>query len=377
MPLFAPWMGRNIRPPKEEICAAAATSDGKMIATGSLNGELKLVSQKDRGPNSHLLTTSSRYPLHEFGPPVQTLELGQSGRVLICHREAWFSIVETASNSTHEAFQIGESRCHRAAYSDLKKIALLAFREPEDRERIVALRLGPTDSFTFRDEALDQISDSQRTAATSSIFENQFSSRIESLCLTADQSMFVVALRGGEVICLDTETGTEVARWANCAQLFRRVTLTAAGNQIISGSHDGWVRWHETKTGRILNEWQAHQEVITAIIVDLDRGLVYSATEDGKVRSSNVDGERQRQFVGHDGAVNALALSPDGSTLASGGSDHKAIVWDTVSGETQLTLDAHIGPVIGLFFGQDGCLYSTSHDHAVRVWGNQIKSSSR
>jgi WD40 repeat protein len=39
-------------------------------------------------------------------------------------------------------------------------------------------------------------------------------------------------------------------------------------------------------------------------------------------------GSQGRRLEGHLGAVNAIAISPDGKTLASGSADMTTLVWD-------------------------------------------------
>ncbi len=69
--------------------------------------------------------------------------------------------------------------------------------------------------------------------------------------------------------------------------------------------------------------------------------------------------------VGHSGEARALAWSPDGSILATGGHDHSICLWDAVSGEQRRLLSGHTGEVTGLAFGPDGrWLVSVAEDPA-------------
>ena len=75
-----------------------------------------------------------------------------------------------------------------------------------------------------------------------------------------------------------------------------------------------------------------------------------------------------RTFRGHTGFVQSLAFSPVGSLLASGGSDGRVIVWDTLTGnlESEARWDGeNIGAVA---FHPDGAQLATgSHEGYVRV----------
>ena len=81
------------------------------------------------------------------------------------------------------------------------------------------------------------------------------------------------------------------------------------------------------------------------------------------------DGTLIKKFVGHSDALYALALSPDGKVLATGGYDQKIKLWDIDSGKAKATLKGHNGSVNALSFRPDGkVLASASADRTIKLW---------
>ena len=81
-------------------------------------------------------------------------------------------------------------------------------------------------------------------------------------------------------------------------------------------------------------------------------------------------GEDTRQLHGHIRSVTTLAFNADSSLLATGSLDGAIHLWDVTTGDLLARLSGHTAGVSGLAFSAgDDLLVSVSHDGTVRLWG--------
>src|SRR5436190_53346 len=80
----------------------------------------------------------------------------------------------------------------------------------------------------------------------------------------------------------------------------------------------------------------------------------------------------QAQLRGHGGPVRALAVSPDGQTLASASWDHTARLWPLAGGAPRV-LEGHAQNVNGVAFARDGVV-TVGYDATLRIWPRQVLS---
>jgi hypothetical protein len=90
---------------------------------------------------------------------------------------------------------------------------------------------------------------------------------------------------------------------------------------------------------------------------------------DGEVGLFDRLEERYETLGRHEGWVTSIAVSPDGTVVASVGTDWVVKLWDLAGRREITSLEWHIGPVLAVAFSPDGETLATgSADGVVKLW---------
>jgi WD40 repeat protein len=145
----------------------------------------------------------------------------------------------------------------------------------------------------------------------------------------------------------------------------------------------GW-EWHYLKRlcHTDLLTLSGHTDAVNGVAYSPDGTRLASAGTDDTVRvwDAITGQEALPSLRGHRGHVYAVAYSPDGRRLASAGLDKTVRVWDAGTGRLIQGLDGHEAPVRAVAFRPDGRrLVSGADDDTVRVWdltiGQEVRFS--
>lgn len=135
----------------------------------------------------------------------------------------------------------------------------------------------------------------------------------------------------------------------------------------ISGSFDQSAIIWSLDQGTAVSVLRLHDGAVNAVAV-LPEGRFATAGEDGRIALWRLGrGEPERVIEAHKGPVVSLSLSPNGRSLASASWDGTARVTPLEEGEGR-AFEGHRGNVNGVAFRSDGSLVTAGYDLTVRIW---------
>ncbi|PZU89752.1 MAG: hypothetical protein DI527_15610 [Chelatococcus sp.] len=147
----------------------------------------------------------------------------------------------------------------------------------------------------------------------------------------------------------------------------RALSVSADGMMALSGSFDTSAILWDLASSRALAVLRGHDSAVNATLV-LPDGRLATGGEDGKLLLWRMGGGTpDATLPGHEGPVAALALSPDGKLLGSASWDGTARITSLASGAgTQIV--GHRGPVSAVAFAADGrAVVTGGHDGTLRI----------
>ncbi len=196
------------------------------------------------------------------------------------------------------------------------------------------------------------------------------------------------------------------------------IVISSDGQFALSGSWDATLRLWEINTGKCTRRFVGHTKDVLAVAFSSDNRQIVSASRDRTVKLWNTLGECKYTFLeggheewvscvrfpptpsaplfvscgwdklvkvwgtgsfklkanlaGHNGYLNTVTVSPDGSLCASGGKDGTAMLWDLSEGKRLYSLDA--GDIIhSLVFSPNRYWLVAATSTSIKIWDLESK----
>jgi WD40 repeat protein/serine/threonine protein kinase/DNA-binding LacI/PurR family transcriptional regulator len=201
---------------------------------------------------------------------------------------------------------------------------------------------------------------------------------------TADGSQVVAGSNDSQAYLWDVETGDLIRTFQNHDSWVFNVDISPddrylAASYQIGGPNSEIVVLYDLTTGEKVRDLVrvgggSHTDAVLSVQFSADGNLLFTGSNDANPNINLIawdveTGEEAFRMVGHDAAINDLALSPDGSLLASASGDGKVILWDTATGNLVHTFGAHESGATSAAFSPDGLTLATGGANAqVILW---------
>ncbi|MBD2363667.1 hypothetical protein H6G36_21150 [Anabaena minutissima FACHB-250] len=150
----------------------------------------------------------------------------------------------------------------------------------------------------------------------------------------------------------------------------RSVTFSLDGQTLVSASNDSSVRLWDVSKGVCVRTLHGRNSGAHSVKFNPDARILATGSFDGLVRLWDIAfGYCTKILQGHTDWVWSISFSPDGSMLASSSDDKSIKLWDVAEGHCITTINGHTRGVRSVTFSPDGqILASASNDASVKLW---------
>jgi WD40 repeat protein len=147
------------------------------------------------------------------------------------------------------------------------------------------------------------------------------------------------------------------------------VALSADGAAAASGSSDRTVRLWDLESKQLRSVMTGHNAIVEAVAFSPAEKIIASGDAAGRLRFWDLSGNVVADIDSRSPRIRCLAISPDGSWLAAGGSEGTVRLLAVADRREVIAQPAHKNTIYGLAFSPDGkLLASAGFDRTVRIW---------
>lgn len=361
------------------VMSVAFSPDGKLLAMGDTNGEIRLYQVVDGkqvftckdhanwivslafSPDGKILASSST----DYNVKMWDVGTGQCLQTLREHdHEVWsvaFSpdgniLASGSDDQTIRLWSVSSGECFKT------------FREHTGWVQSVAFSPDGRSLASGSDDQIVRLWDID-SGECFKIFQGH-SGLIRSITFSPDGQKLASGSEDQTVKLWDVSSGECLKTFQAHSNGAFSVAFSPNGYNLVSGSHDQTVKLWDNSTGECLKIFQAHTDWVWSVAFSPQGDLLASGSHDQTARLWSVStGKCLKTFQGHTNQAHSVAFSPDGQKLASGNHDQTVKLWDVSTGQVWRTFRGHRAAVRSVAFCLDGqTLVSASDDQTIKLW---------
>lgn len=195
---------------------------------------------------------------------------------------------------------------------------------------------------------------------------------VVAIATSPDKKWLAVPTADGKIDLIDLATGQVAKSFTGIAGAVTTVSFAPNSARLIAGGADKTVRVWDVASGQPVAVLQGNGEAVTAVSLHPNGNQAASGTADGKLAIWKLDVPAAQPLAGDNGqAPTVVAVSLDGKKLATAAvvDGKQAIQIRDIPGGVTQTLLGHEGPVTALAFSPDNSrVVSGSADKTARIW---------
>ncbi|MBP5975789.1 pentapeptide repeat-containing protein [Brasilonema sp. CT11] len=361
------------------IHSLAFSPDGKVLATGDTNGEIRLY-QVANGKQllSFKAHTGFVWPI-TFSPDGDVLASGsddpivklwdtKTGLCLAClqgHSGSIWSvafslngnlIASSSEDQTVKLWDVSTYECLKTLQGHNHRVTSVTF---SPQGTIVA---------SASDDQTVKLWDASTGLCLKTLQDNNTGSR--SLAFSPDGHTLASGCYDTTVKIWDVNIGQCLTTLHGHTDCVNSVAFSCDGQKLASGSEDQTVRLWDVTTGQCLSTLQGHTSRVWSVAFRPKSTILASGGDDQTVRLWDVTtGQCLKILQGYCNGIWSVTFNPQGTMLASGSGDQTVRLWDVSTSECLKTLRGHSNRVTSVALSPQGnILASASEDQTVKLW---------
>lgn len=192
---------------------------------------------------------------------------------------------------------------------------------------------------------------------------------IRSLTLNQQQGVLIAGTETGVITIWNLRSGQLMQKLTNRFTPIHSIQYVAKHKKLVAGCGDGFLRVWDVAQKYALKRFEIQgTSSLYTTLVDPDCNRVILAGTDGLIRTWSLLTEVSGATLqSGQGAIRALALSPQRTTFASGGLNASVHLWNLSDGERIASLTGHQAAITAAcFYGAQ--LITSSLDRTIRLW---------